>query len=34
MRITAILQAFVKELLTIYKKYPAMYELDDQPDGF
>ena len=28
------LQAFVKELLTIYKKYPAMYELDDQPDGF
>ena len=28
------LQAFVKELLTIYKKYPAMYELDDQPEGF
>ena len=24
------LQAFVKELLTIYKKYPAMYELDDR----
>ena len=28
------LQAFVKELLTIYKKYPAMYELDDHPEGF
>ena len=28
------LQSFVKELLTIYKKYPAMYELDDHPEGF
>ena len=28
------LQAFVKELLTIYKKYPAMYELDDRMEGF
>lgn len=28
------LQVFVKELLTIYKKYPAMYELDDHPEGF
>lgn len=28
------LQSFVKGLLTIYKKYPAMYELDDHPEGF
>ncbi len=25
---------FVKELLKIYRKYPAMYELDDSWDGF
>ena len=30
----ARLQAFVKELNGIYKKYPAMYQLDDQPEGF
>ena len=28
------LQAFVKDLLAIYRKYPAMYELDDQVEGF
>jgi 1,4-alpha-glucan branching enzyme len=28
------LQLFVKELLNIYRKYPAMYEMDDQFDGF
>ena len=28
------LQDFVKELFAIYRKYPAMYELDDQPEGF
>lgn len=27
-------QEFVKELLHIYKKYPAMYELDHSLDGF
>lgn len=30
----AHLQEFVKELNKIYKKYPAMYQLDDQPEGF
>jgi len=28
------MQKFVKELLAIYKKYPAMYELDIDPRGF
>lgn len=28
------LQEFVKELLTIYRKYPAMYSLDDKYEGF
>lgn len=28
------LHAFVKELLAIYNKKPAMYELDSQPNGF
>ena len=28
------IQDFVKELLHIYKKYPAMYELDSTWDGF
>lgn len=28
------LQTFVKDLLAIYRKYPAMYELDDQVEGF
>lgn len=30
----AHLQAFVKELNRLYTRYPAMYELDDQPEGF
>ena len=28
------LQNFVKELNHLYTRYPAMYELDDQTDGF
>lgn len=28
------LQAYVKELLKLYNKYPAMYEIDDSWDGF
>ncbi len=28
------LQAYVKELLKLYNKYPAMYEMDDSWDGF
>ena len=28
------MQAYVRELLAIYNKYPAMYELDNEPDGF
>ena len=28
------LQAYVKELLKLYNKYPAMYEIDDCWDGF
>ena len=28
------LQAFVKELLKIYRKYPALYEIDDSWQGF
>lgn len=28
------MQAYVKELLKIYRRYPAMYELDDSWDGF
>lgn len=28
------LQAFVKELNRIYKKYPALWQLDNQPEGF
>ena len=28
------LHAYVKELLNIYRKYPASYELDDSWDGF
>ena len=28
------LQAYVKELLGIYRKYPALYEIDDSWDGF
>ena len=28
------MQAYLKELLTLYKTYPAMYELDDTYDGF
>ena len=28
------LQAYVKELLHLYRKYPALYELDDSWDGF
>ncbi len=28
------LQEFVKELLHIYKKYPAMYSMDDRQEGF
>ena len=28
------LQKFVKELNHLYTRYPAMYELDDQTDGF
>ncbi len=30
----AHLQEFVKELNAIYNKYPAMYQLDDRPEGF
>jgi len=26
--------AFIKDLLTLYKDYPALYELDDKPEGF
>ncbi len=32
--LNADLQKFVKDLLHMYKKYPAMYELDDSWDGF
>lgn len=28
------LQAYVKELLKLYRKYPALYEIDDSWDGF
>jgi 1,4-alpha-glucan branching enzyme len=28
------LQNYMKDLLHMYKKYPAMYQLDDNPDGF
>lgn len=28
------IQGFVRSLLHLYKKYPAMYELDHNPDGF
>lgn len=28
------MQNYVKELLAIYNKYPAMYELDHDPEGF
>ncbi len=28
------MQSYVKELLKIYKKYPCMYELDNDPKGF
>ncbi len=28
------LQAYVKELLQLYRKYPAFYEIDDSWDGF
>ena len=28
------MQAYVRELMKIYKKYPCMYELDSQPGGF
>ncbi|MCU6761868.1 1%2C4-alpha-glucan branching enzyme GlgB [uncultured Roseburia sp.] len=28
------IQEFVKELLHIYKKYPSMYHMDDQMEGF
>ncbi len=28
------LQSYVKELLKIYRKYPALYEIDDSWDGF
>ena len=28
------LQDFVKELLTIYRKYPSMYSMDDKQEGF
>jgi len=28
------LKAYVKELLEIYRKYPALYEIDDSWDGF
>lgn len=28
------LQAYVKELLTLYKKYPALYANDDNQEGF
>ncbi len=28
------LQAYVKELLMLYRKYPALYEIDDSWDGF
>ena len=28
------LQNFVKDLLTIYKKYPALYATDNDPQGF
>ncbi len=30
----AHLQEFVKELNAVYKKYPAMYQMDDRPEGF
>ncbi len=32
--LNASLQKFMKELLHLYKKYPAMYELDDSWEGF
>ena len=28
------LQSFVKDLLHMYKKYPALYAMDDNPEGF
>ena len=28
------LQSFVRDLLTIYKKYPALYAMDNRPEGF
>ena len=33
-RLNSGMQAYLKELLKIYKGYPAMYELDDTYDGF
>lgn len=30
----AALQGFVRQLMTMYKKYPALYALDDSWDGF
>ena len=28
------LQKYVSDLLTLYKKYPALYAMDNDPEGF
>ena len=33
-KLNAGMQAWIKELLTLYKTNPAMYEMDDELDGF